>query len=150
MRRVADVIQAVADEQGVKIERGIDWGWDSPHIELHRKTYPAKDISLPRKMYEVARDHPKTTITTVAAGSQAIEEVAPVAEVATNVATTAKDALSTIPAPIDLSAVQGWAGVYQWATDNPVITGVCVLWVGGAWFWPKIKNKWEAIYARFA
>jgi hypothetical protein len=150
MRRVADVIQAVADEQGVRIERGIDWGWDSPHIELHRKTYPAKDISLPRKMYEVARDHPKTTVTTVAVAPQVAEEVAPVAEVATNVATTAKDALSTIPAPIDLSAVQGWAGVYQWATDNPFVTGVCVLWVGVVWFWPKIKNKWEAIHARFA
>ncbi len=50
MRPVADVFKAVADEMGVEITRGIDWGWDSPHIELERKAFPAdgkESISKP-------------------------------------------------------------------------------------------------------
>jgi peptidoglycan L-alanyl-D-glutamate endopeptidase CwlK len=41
MRPVADAFAQAAGELGVKITRGIDWGWDSPHIELERKAYPA-------------------------------------------------------------------------------------------------------------
>lgn len=40
MRPIADAFSAVASELDVKITRGIDWGWDSPHIELERKAYP--------------------------------------------------------------------------------------------------------------
>jgi len=50
MRPIADVFKAVAGEMGVQIVRGIDWGWDSPHIELDRKAFPAEgkepDVSL--------------------------------------------------------------------------------------------------------
>lgn len=41
MRPIADAFSKAAGELGVKITRGIDWGWDSPHIELDRKAYPA-------------------------------------------------------------------------------------------------------------
>lgn len=41
MKPIADAFARVAGEMGVKITRGIDWGWDSPHIELERKAYPA-------------------------------------------------------------------------------------------------------------
>jgi hypothetical protein len=41
MRPIADAFRDVAAEMGIKITRGIDWGWDSPHIELDRAAYPA-------------------------------------------------------------------------------------------------------------
>ena len=40
MRPVADAFATAAAEMDIKITRGIDWGWDSPHIELDRKGYP--------------------------------------------------------------------------------------------------------------
>lgn len=47
MRPVADAFKAAADELGIKITRGIDWGWDSPHIELDRKAFPEGDSPEP-------------------------------------------------------------------------------------------------------
>lgn len=41
MRQVADAFSAAAKELNIPITRGIDWGWDSPHIELSKKKYPA-------------------------------------------------------------------------------------------------------------
>ena len=41
MRQVADAFSAAAKQLGIPITRGIDWGWDSPHIELSKKAYPA-------------------------------------------------------------------------------------------------------------
>jgi peptidoglycan L-alanyl-D-glutamate endopeptidase CwlK len=41
MRPIAGAFRDVAAEMGIKITRGIDWGWDSPHIELDRAAYPA-------------------------------------------------------------------------------------------------------------
>ena len=41
MRQVADAFSAAAKQLGIPITRGIDWGWDSPHIELDKKKYPA-------------------------------------------------------------------------------------------------------------
>lgn len=40
MRPIADAFSRAAGELGIKITRGIDWGWDSPHIELDRKAFP--------------------------------------------------------------------------------------------------------------
>lgn len=40
MRPIADAFKAAASELGIKITRGIDWGWDSPHIELDRRAFP--------------------------------------------------------------------------------------------------------------
>lgn len=69
MRRVADVIQAVANEQGVKIERGIDWGWDAPHIELDRKAYPAQAVPATTIIAEQASKPPAVAATGVAVGA---------------------------------------------------------------------------------
>lgn len=41
MRPVADAFSQAAKELGIPIKRGIDWGWDSPHIELDKRKYPA-------------------------------------------------------------------------------------------------------------
>lgn len=40
MRPIADAFSRAAGELGIKITRGIDWGWDSPHIELDRRAFP--------------------------------------------------------------------------------------------------------------
>lgn len=39
MRQVADAFKQAAKELGIPITRGIDWGWDSPHIELNKSHY---------------------------------------------------------------------------------------------------------------
>lgn len=41
MRQVADAFKQAASDLKIPIQRGIDWGWDSPHIELDKKKYPA-------------------------------------------------------------------------------------------------------------
>lgn len=41
LRKIAAVMKAVAEERGVQIEWGGDWGWDAPHFQLSRKAYPA-------------------------------------------------------------------------------------------------------------
>lgn len=155
MRRVADVIKEVAADHRVKIEWGGDWledphdeiGWDSPHVELDRKAYPANAVSTTRRVIEAVRDHPKTTLTTVAVGSQAVEEAAPVVP-----------ALPSIPAPPDLSSYAAWRGFGQQAADlvgfataNLMVTTACAGYVGCVWFWPRIKaaagnlfSKWRA------
>jgi len=148
MRRVADVIQAVADEQGVRIERGIDWGWDSPHIELHRKTYPAKDISLPRKIYEVARDHPKTTMTTVAVTPQVIEEATPVVKTVKDTASYVKtEYLDTASVVRDVASQAG--DLVGWFSSNLILTGACAVSVAFFGFiLPKLaeKRQWLQSY----
>jgi peptidoglycan L-alanyl-D-glutamate endopeptidase CwlK len=41
LRRVAEVVKRTARDQGVHIDWGGDWGWDAPHFELNRASYPA-------------------------------------------------------------------------------------------------------------
>jgi peptidoglycan LD-endopeptidase CwlK len=137
MRRVADVIQAVADEQGVKIERGIDWGWDSPHIELHRKTYPAKDISATRKIIEVARDHPKTTGTAVVGGVEVVKQTAePIKETVSQIQIPDLSPLTKVK---DFAAQTG--DLVSWVSGNMVLTFVCGGVIAFFTFLPKIKDK---------
>jgi len=40
MRVVTDAFRAAASSLRIPITLGIDWGWDSPHVELDRKIYP--------------------------------------------------------------------------------------------------------------
>lgn len=40
LRKVASAMKDAAKEQGVQIEWGGDWGWDAPHFQLNRKSYP--------------------------------------------------------------------------------------------------------------
>jgi peptidoglycan L-alanyl-D-glutamate endopeptidase CwlK len=47
MRPIADTFKTAAGELGIKITRGIDWGWDSPHIELERKAFPVDGPEAP-------------------------------------------------------------------------------------------------------
>ena len=37
---VVEAMRKAAEELGVDVTHGYDWGWDSPHHELDRKTYP--------------------------------------------------------------------------------------------------------------
>ena len=37
---IVEAMRQAADELGVVMEHGYDWGWDGPHHELSRKTYP--------------------------------------------------------------------------------------------------------------
>jgi peptidoglycan L-alanyl-D-glutamate endopeptidase CwlK len=41
LRRVAEVVKRTARDLGVHIDWGGDWGWDAPHFELNRASYPA-------------------------------------------------------------------------------------------------------------
>jgi peptidoglycan LD-endopeptidase CwlK len=40
-KKVVKAMKIAADEFGVPIVCGADWGWDYPHYELDRKHYPA-------------------------------------------------------------------------------------------------------------
>jgi peptidoglycan L-alanyl-D-glutamate endopeptidase CwlK len=37
---IVEAMKQAADELGIDVVHGHDWGWDSPHHELSRKTYP--------------------------------------------------------------------------------------------------------------
>lgn len=37
---IVEAMKDAAKELGVDVTHGHDWGWDSPHHELDRKTYP--------------------------------------------------------------------------------------------------------------
>lgn len=37
---IVDAVKQAAEELGVKMEHGFDWGWDAPHHELDWKKYP--------------------------------------------------------------------------------------------------------------
>lgn len=127
MQRVADVIAEVAREQGVKIERGIDWGWDAPHIELDRRAYPANAVGVTTRALEVATKA-KVAAPAAAASTAAVVQAAP-----------------TLPAPPDLAALDQYrafgeqvSSLGSWAWDNWLLTAGLALWVAGAWglkFW---------------
>jgi peptidoglycan LD-endopeptidase CwlK len=138
MQRVADVIQDVANEQGVKIERGIDWGWDSPHIELDRKVYPANAVGPTTRAIEVAKAPPGAAATGAAVGAGAVAGV---------------PSLPSVPAPPDLSAYTAWSSFGDavgdlggWVVSHPILTTVCVAWVSAMTFLPQI---WERVQWRF-
>jgi len=37
---IVEAMKQAADELGIVMEHGYDWGWDAPHHQLSRKTYP--------------------------------------------------------------------------------------------------------------
>ena len=37
---IVNAMKQAADELGVKLVHGYDWGWDAPHHEMNRKVYP--------------------------------------------------------------------------------------------------------------
>jgi peptidoglycan L-alanyl-D-glutamate endopeptidase CwlK len=37
---IVEAMKQAADELGIVVVHGHDWGWDSPHHELDRKVYP--------------------------------------------------------------------------------------------------------------
>lgn len=37
---IVEAMKKAAEELGVDVIHGYDWGWDSPHHELNRETYP--------------------------------------------------------------------------------------------------------------
>lgn len=41
LRQIAATMKSVAAARGIAIEWGGDWGWDAPHVQLPRATFPA-------------------------------------------------------------------------------------------------------------
>ena len=133
MARVVSVIKGVAVEQGVKIECGYDWGWDSPHVELDRKEYPANAVSTTTRVVEAAKAPPAVATTGAAVGAGAVAAV---------------PSLPALPAPPDLSSYTAWqqfgqgAGdLVSWVSGNIVLSIVCGGVVAFFTFLPKIKDK---------
>lgn len=152
MIRVANVIKAVAAEKGIEIEWGGDWrskptdkiGWDSPHVQLSWKAYPANAVGVPTRVLEFARDHPKATGVAVIGGIEAVQQAEPV----TNTLVQVPEAIQ-----IGISDLSAWMGVGDslsaaatWVAANPQIAALCLLWAAGVHFgdrlWPKIKGGW--------
>lgn len=137
MRRVADVIKAVAREQGVKIQWGGDWpgSWDSPHVELDRKAYPATVVSTTTRVVEAAKAPPAAATTGAVVGGGAVATV---------------PSLPSLPSPPDTSKINEWTGFGEtlsyftgWVTDHPVLTVACAAWCGVVWFWPTIWERFQ-------
>lgn len=133
MARVVAVIKECAQEQGVKIECGYDWGWDAPHVELDRREFPANAVGVPTKIAEAASKPPAVAATGVAVGAGVVESGV---------------ALPALPPPPDLSALSAWQGfgdslssLTGWITANPLITLVCVAWAGSMAFLPQIVER---------
>lgn len=133
MARVVNIIKGVAIEQGVKIECGYDWGWDSPHVELDRKAYPANAVSTTTRVIAAAKEPPA-----VATGGAAVGAGAAVAV----------PSLPYLPAPPDLSSYTAWrtfgesAGdLVSWVSGNIVLTVVCGGVVAFFTFLPKITER---------
>jgi peptidoglycan LD-endopeptidase CwlK len=135
MRRVASVIKGVAVEQGVKIQWGGDWpgAWDSPHVELDRKAYPANAVSTTTRVVEAASKPPAAVSGGVAVGAGAVATV---------------PSLPSLPAPPDLSSYSAWRGFGQqagdlvsWVGGNMVLTAACAGVVAFFAFLPKIKER---------
>jgi peptidoglycan LD-endopeptidase CwlK len=135
MKRVANVVKGVAVEQGVKIQWGGDWpgAWDSPHVELDRKAYPANVVSTTMRVVEAAKEPPAVATTGVAVGAGAVATV---------------PSLPSLPAPPDLSSYTAWQQFGQgagdlmgWVSSNIVLTFVCGSVIAFFTFLPKIKDK---------
>jgi peptidoglycan L-alanyl-D-glutamate endopeptidase CwlK len=131
MARVVNIIKGVAIEQGVKIECGYDWGWDSPHVELDRKAYPANVVSTTTRVIAAAKEPPA-----VATGGAAIGMGGAMA------------LPYSIPAPPDLSAFSAWqtfgstmGDISGWITGHPILTAFCVAWAASMAFLPRIVER---------
>jgi peptidoglycan L-alanyl-D-glutamate endopeptidase CwlK len=133
MARVVNVIKGCAIEQGVKIECGYDWGWDSPHVELDRKAYPANAVSTTTRVIAAAKDPPAVATGGVAVGAGAAVAV---------------PSLPYIPAPPDLSAYTAWQSFGQqagelmsWVSGNILLTGACAAVIAFFTFLPKLAER---------
>lgn len=134
MRRVADVIKAVAEEQGVKIQWGGDWpgAWDSPHVELDRKAYPATVVPTTTRVVEVAKQPPAAVTGGAVVGGAAV----------------GTSSLPSLPAPPDLSNLSAWqsfgntmSDIGGWITGHPILTAFCVVWAASMAFLPQIVER---------
>jgi len=67
---LADEVQEAADSIGVKINRGFDWGWDSPHFQLDWKAYPI-DSKVTQVAKKVAKPVKKAPVSAVGAPAAA-------------------------------------------------------------------------------
>jgi hypothetical protein len=88
---------------------------------------------------------------------QAVDEVKQISKpaataggVAAGGAVATVPSLQSLPSPPDLAPVTAWqsfaetlAYAWQWMGGNMLLTGVCALWVGVIWFWPKIMERFQ-------
>lgn len=134
MIRVAREIKAAAASLGIAIEWGGDWkskptdkiGWDSPHIQLPWKTYPASGVGVATHVAEAASNH-RAAVTT-AVGTAAV-------------------ALPSIPAPPDLESIRMWRTTAEqftelltWGMANPIPVICMVLWCAAMAALPMVRK----------
>ena len=88
---------------------------------------------------------------------QAVDEVKQISKpaataggVAAGGAVATVPSLPSLPSPPDLAPVTAWqsfgetlAYAWQWMGGNMLLTGVCALWLGVIWFWPKIMERFQ-------
>lgn len=154
MIRVSNVFKQVAAEKGIDIEWGGDWrskpsdkiGWDSPHIQLSWKAYPANAVGVRTRVFEAARDHPKTTGAIAIGTVEAAQQAEPVATSLLEVPSMVSDGMARLSDWMGVG--DGIASAVAWIGANPVVAVLCLLWASGAMLWPKIREAkiWDSLW----
>jgi peptidoglycan L-alanyl-D-glutamate endopeptidase CwlK len=133
MKRIGAAYKAAAAELGIPIEWGGDWkgAWDTPHVQLAWKAYPAGNggLSLAQKTVEAVKTKPVLVPAAATGGGIA----APL--------------LPALPAPPDLTALTQWQAAGEtasnfltWAAGRPVVVAALIVWVGGLALWNKLPD----------
>ncbi|MEQ1923848.1 MAG: M15 family metallopeptidase [Pyrinomonadaceae bacterium] len=152
MKAIADAFKQASNDCGVKCQYGIDWGWDSPHMQLDTKYYPATGISLTERAAEATKAAIKIAaparVATAAGAGAAVAASEP--EAAKTAVETITQSIPPVPDAItntvtDLSywqftgetLWQFWAwfqGLPLWVSAP---LGLSVLWVA---FYPQVSR----------
>ncbi len=139
MKAIADAMKAAKAELGVKMNHGIDWGWDSPHHELDSKVYPGTGVTAGERVAQAAKKAVSARVVTGAGAG---------ATVAVSSPETVSEVVKAIPAPPDMSIWTAWqatgetvASLGSWAWQRPVLTGMLAVWIAGMTFAPNILAK---------
>ena len=130
MQRIGAAFKTAAAELGIPIEWGGDWkgAWDTPHIQLTWKAYPAGNggLTLVQKTVEAAKT--KTSVA-AATGGAAL-------------------ALPNLPAVPDLAPLTAWQGfgeqvssLLSWAGQRPMLTAGLVAYLSVVTFLPSIAAR---------
>ena len=135
MERIGAAFKEASRELSVPIDWGGDWGrkngklgWDSPHIQLTHKAYPASGISTTAKIAEALKTKPAVATVSVSGGAVA---TAP-----------------ALPAPPDLSNLEAWkttgetvSSLADWAFSNWWITALLLVYLGAVSIGPKLLGR---------
>jgi peptidoglycan LD-endopeptidase CwlK len=134
MKRIGAAYKQAAKELGIDIEWGGDWkgAWDTPHVQLSWKAYPASGITTTQKVVEASKSKPVIAGTATVAGGAIVP------------------ALPSLPAVPDLAPLTAWQGfgeqvssLLSWSYQNPAITVGLVAWLGVVTFAPSVRLPWS-------